>query len=212
MHYKNKEGQNTELLGVYIIQYFIQRGINLDDSSYDGFESILCEEVIDNIMSLYSFSSDAKTRSVRSGLEQMMEHLYKGGVLLQSIIEPIKEDIDTIHRVYSSKMKVFLSLRGSQLYNMLSYNALLFTTYRDDIDTDINKNDIPTLEMSMNERMIYCLSYISYLSNIEMELFRSVSDYKNYQSVMGSDLAVTILMKGMEETISFLYNLKCKGS
>lgn len=205
MHYKSKEGVSTELLGLYIIQYFIQKGVNLNDPSYDGFESLKCSKVIDTIMSLYSFSSDTKFKTIYEGFESMMEYMYRGGVFLQSIIEPIKEDIDSEYREYTPEMKVFLSLRGSQLYNMLSYNALLFTTYRDDIDTDIEKNDVLTLDMSMNERMLYCLSYIDFLADKEIELFRAVSDYENYKNVMGSELAVTILMKGMEETIKVYY-------
>lgn len=201
MHYKNTKGENTELLGIYIIQYFIHRGINMDDRNYDGFESILCTNVIEEIISLYSFSTKAIANSIYGGLAIMMEHLYRGGVLLQSIIEPITEDDDVSHRVYKPKMKVFLSLRGNQLYNMLSYNALLFTTYRDDIVTDIEGNDIPTLEMSMSARIQYCLTYIDYLASKEIELFRNVLSYKNYKNVLGSELVVVLLMKGMKETI-----------
>lgn len=102
-------------------------------------------------------------------------------------------------------MKVFLSLRGSQLYNMLSHNTLLFTVYRDDIDTNIEKHDIPTLDMPMSDRMHYCLSYIDYLADIEFDLFRSIKDYGNYRNVLGSELVVAILMKGMRETIKTYY-------
>ena len=201
MHYKNSEGENTELLGIYIIQYFIHKGVNMDDPDYDGFESLSCTNTIKEIMSLYSFPTDAKADSIHRGFEIMMEHLYKGGVLLQSIIEPIIENDDVTHRVYRPKMKVFLSLRGNQLYNMLSYNALLFTTYRDDIVTDIEDNDIPTLDMSMGDRICYCLTYIDYLASKEIELFRCVLNYKNYKNVLGNELVVVILMKGMKETI-----------
>ena len=173
----------------------------MDDPDYDGFESLSCTNTIKEIMSLYSFPTDAKADSIHRGFEIMMEHLYKGGVLLQSIIEPIIENDDVTHRVYRPKMKVFLSLRGNQLYNMLSYNALLFTTYRDDIVTDIEDNDIPTLDMSMGDRICYCLTYIDYLASKEIELFRCVLNYKNYKNVLGNELVVVILMKGMKETI-----------
>lgn len=202
MHYKNTKGENTELLGIYIIQYFIHKGISMEDEDYDGFESLLCINVIEEIMSLYSFSTKVIADSIYRGLDIMMKHLYRGGVLLQSIIEPIAEEDDEVtHRIYKPEMKVFLSLRGSQLYNMLSYNALLFTTYRDDIVTDIEGNNIPTLEMSMSARIHYCLTYIEYLASKEIELFRSVSSYKNYKDVLGSELVVVLLMKGMKETI-----------
>lgn len=205
MHYKSKEEKNTELLGIYIIQYFIKKGVNLSNPTYDGFESILCTKVIEDIMSLYSFSTDIKANDINCGFQSMMEHLYQGGVLLQSIIEPIKEDTKSTQREYMPEMKVFLSYRGSQLYNMLTYNALLFTTYRDDIDADIEKNDIPTLDMSMNERMLYCINYIDYLWNKEIDLFRSVINYKNYRNILGNDLATVILMKGIGETIKTYY-------
>lgn len=205
MHYKNKDGADTELMGIYIIQYFIQNGVNLNDSTYDGFESILCTKVIEHIMSLYSFATDKKTKAMYEGLQLMMGHLYRGGVLLQSILEPIKEDSGTAHREYVPEMKVYLSLRGNQLYNMLSYNALLFTTYRDDIDTEIEKNNVPTLDMSMSDRMLYCLRYIDYLSDKEIKLFRAILDYDNYRNVLGSELVVVILMKGMKETIKTYY-------
>lgn len=205
MHYKKKDEKNTELLGIYIIQYFIQKGVNLSDDTYDGFESLCCTKVIEDIMSLYSFPTKAKENDVNAGFELMMKHLYQGGALLQSIIDPISEDTDSAQREYLPEMKVFLSLRGNQLYNMLSYNALLLTTYRDDIDTNIEKNDVPTLDMTMNERMLYCINYIDSLWNKEIELLRSVLNYENYKNVLGSELAVVILMKGIRETIEIYY-------
>lgn len=205
MHYKYREGVDTEIFGIYIIQYFIKAGVSLQDPSYDGFESILSTKVIADIMGLYSFPTATQTQSTYDGLRFMMEHLYKGGVLLQSIIEPIKEDSESVNRVYIPEMKVYLSLRGGQLYKMLSYNSLLFATYRDDIDTNINNNDVATLDMTMDERMFYCLEYIDYLSDKEISLLRRVSDYRNYILTMGSELVVIILMKGMEETIRVYY-------
>lgn len=205
MHYKYKERVDTELFGIYIIQYFIKAGVSLQDPSYDGFNSVLSIRVIDDIMGLYSFPTATQTESTYNGLCFMMEHLYKGGVLLQSIIEPIKEDKESVNRVYVPQMKVYLSLRGGQLYKMLSYNSLLFATYCDDIDTNISGNDKPILEMTMDERMLYCLEYIDYLSDKEINLLRRVSDYRNYIITIGSKLAVTILMKGMEETIKVYY-------
>ena len=205
MHYKKSDEKNTELLGIYIIQYFIQKGINLSDAGYDGFESILCAKVIEDIMSLYSFSTKIKENDVNTGFQLMMKHLYQGGALLQSIIDPISEETDSAQRKYSPEMKVFLSLRGNQLYNMLSYNALLLTTYRDDIDTNIDKNDVATIDMTMDERMLYCINYIDYLWKKEIELFRSVTKYKDYENMLGNELAVVILMKGIRETIETYY-------
>lgn len=205
MHYKKKEETDTELLGIYIIQYFIKKRINLSDKKYDGFESLSCTKVIEDIISLYSFPTDDKDNNIKRGLQLMMKHLYQGGVLLQSLIEPIKEDSLSTQREYVEEMKVFLSLRGNQLYKMLSYNALLLTTYRDDIDTNIENNDVPTLDLSMNDRMLYCIKYIDYLWKKEIELLRSVVNYKKYKEILGNDLAVVILMRGIRETIKTYY-------
>lgn len=205
MHFKYDDGANTELLGIYIIQYFIKKGVNLADSTYDGFESILCTKAINEIMSLYEFNSDEKKSNFIKGLEFMMKHLYEGGALLQSIIEPIEEEIDINGREYLPEMKVYLSLRGCQLYNMLSYNALLFTTYRDDIDTDIVGNNTLSLNMTMDERMIYCLTYMDYLADLEIDILRDVSNYKKYINLIGDKLATYILMKGMKETINVYF-------
>lgn len=205
MHYKKKNEINTELLGIYIIQYFIKKGVNLNDETYDGFESLICAKVIEDILSLYSFSTKSKENDVNTGFQLMMKHLYQGGALLQSIIDPISEETGSTQRKYLPEMKVFLSLRGEQLYRMLSYNALLLTTYRDDIDTNIEKNDVPTLDMTMDERMLYCINYIEHLWKREIELLRSVSNYMNYVNMLGDELAVVILMKGIRETIEIYY-------
>lgn len=142
---------------------------------------------------------------MRQGLNAMMQKLYEGGVLLQSFVEPIFEDGNAFKREYKEDMKVYLSLRGYRLYSMLEVNSLLLQTYRDDIDTDLEENDILTLQLSKYERIKYCIQYCAHLFNVETDYILRMKSKKLFIDCFGKKTAVVIVMSGIRESIKIYF-------
>ena len=206
MHYKKVEGVETELFGIYIIQFLINEKIYMGNTEYDGFKTKEGGEIVETILNIFDLCNDNEKELMNRGIRAMMKKLYEGGVLLQSIIEPKREDGNSFSREYSDDLQVYLSLRGFQLYQMLKANSLLFEVYRDDIDTDMEDNDILTLNLSKFRRLKYCLMYTSYLFRKEARYLRNISDKNLYRDVLGNEIATSILMKGIKESIFTYYN------
>lgn len=205
MHYKHRNETNTQLLGIFIIQYLIQQDIVFDKYGYDTDISIEGNQLVDTITDLFSFPTEQKKKDMHAGLEQMMKHLYEGGALLQSLIEPTYEDAHHYKRVYHKDMKVFLSRRGKELYSMLNKNSLLLEVYRDDIETDLVNNDITTLKLSKTSRILYCLDYIEQLHFVELQLLRLVTNKREFEDTIGVFLPTVILLNGIRESVTKYY-------
>lgn len=208
MHFKETDHLDTELLGIYIIQYFIAKKINLADNDYDGLKTINVMTALNEMTTIYDFHTGDDKLRFWNGMHRMLKNLYLGGALRQSLISPIeKKGTDSV-REYSDELNVYLSTRGFQLYNMLTYNSLLLSVYRDDIDTKIENNDKATTEISKSTNMMYCIKYINHLVDKEMNLFRQVKKYKTYEETFGSTLATVALLKGIEQSITNYYLLE----
>lgn len=218
LHFHADEKCDTELMGILIIQYLIKKGFsmmfNVSKSrsnekgtyiQYDGYSSVECQTIIDEILSLFDYANIDNRQRIRLGLEKMSEHLYKGGALQQSIVEPCVDDADDYERRYEPRIKVYLSLRGHQLYNMLQTNALLLFVYRDDIDTGLPDNDIPTLKLSMIRRFQYCISYAEHIFFKEQYLWEMISRKEKYDKMMGNKTITYIIMKGIYESLYSYY-------
>lgn len=204
MHFKTNDKLDTELLGIYIIMYFITKKINLADEDYDGFKTINVMTALHEMMNVFDFHTAEDKRNFWASMHFMIKKLYLGGALRQSLISPIETTESNI-REYSDELNVFLSTRGYQLYHMLSYNSLLLSVYRDDIDTEIENNHVPTTDMSTTNRLIYCLKYIDYLFDKEMDLFRQIKNHAVFVDTFGTLLATPTLLKGMRESITTYY-------
>lgn len=205
MHYIKKENKETELMGIYIIQFLIKQKLCIATDVYDGFDSKEGNEIVDEILDIFSLSVDEQ-KDMRNGLKAMMKKLYEGGVLLQSFIEPVLEDDEAFKREYREDMKVYLSFRGYRLYCLLEANSLLFQTYRDDIDTNIEENDILTLQLSKYKRIKYCLQYCEYLFCKETAYIVRAKSKKLFMECFGEKVSVVILMLGLRESINIYFS------
>ena len=205
MHYKENDGIDTELMGLYIIMYLITKKINLADEDYDGLRTINVLNALREMIAVFDFHTIEDKEAFRNGAHEMMKKLYSGGVLRQSLVSPIENSKDNV-REYSDDLNVYLSKRGFQLYNMLTYNALLLSVYRDDIDTDLENNNVRTIDLSTTNRLTYCMQYINHLIEKEMDLFRQVNDYSTFADTFGTLLATPALLKGVEQSIIIYYS------
>ncbi len=218
MHYHIEDKQDTELLGIYIIQYMLKNrmSLSMNDDNYlkkekritiipfDDCNVIEGDILLNSLSSFYSLADRKEFINIKEGFKAMIEHLYNGGALLQDIRKPVLDDGNVWGRKYEhgKGVRVYLSLRGYQLYKMLQDNSLLFQIYRDDIDTEIENNSIPTQELSVFSRIKYCLSYIDYLFIREKKLLSYVGDKANYIENFDADIATVVLMKGIRQSIT----------
>lgn len=205
MHCKKCDETNTELLGIYIIQYMLNSGMYFDKKGYDYKLAIEGAKISDGILNLFAFPSKEERKAFEKGIDFMLKCMYEGGTLLQSITEPKYEDAKSYKREYYADMKVYLSRRGVQLYEMLGLNSLLLQVYRDDIDTNLEYNDIGTVNLSPVKRILYLIQYVRKLFGIEMEYLRIVKDKKKYYTSMGKQFVTVVLMKGIKESIDTYY-------
>lgn len=205
MHYKKHYEIDTRLLGIYIIQNLLSSNMYFDKNGYDCELSIEGAEISNRILELFAFPSKDEAESFEKGLTLMLKHLYEGGVLLQSIIEPKYDDAKDYKREYYPDMKIYLSRRGVKLYEMLGLNSLLMQVYRDDIDTDLESNDVGTVNLNPVSRILYIIQYVRVLFEIEAGYLRLVNDKEKYYTGMGSQFATVILMRGIKESIDTYY-------
>lgn len=202
MHYKETEKASTEIVGMYVIQYLITKGLCMADASYDGIQTMKGKKILKNILEIFDRQSEEDKEDMAKGIKKAMKHLYEGGVLLQSIIEPKCDEKEYNKRNYTSDKKIYLSLRGIQLYNMLRANSLLFETYRDDIDTELENNDKKTMILSKLKRIEYCLNYSMKLFGKEAEIIRFCSDKVLLENTLGNELVTYVLLHGICESIN----------
>lgn len=217
LHYHSNENVDTELLGVYIIQYMlmnnlfasghiIDRTISSNTGSVNSnyqlvspLYTIESTALIDELSKLYKKADDITYNRIEEGFRLMVEHLYNGGVLLEDITNDgtaVEKNILNLEGA-----KVYLSSRGRQLYNMLKLSSLLLEVYRDDIDTDLKNNNVLTIELPEKDRIDYCLDYVDHLSVSEQMLLSYVDNIQAYIEKLGDELAVYIIMEGLRSSI-----------
>lgn len=205
MHYRDEEEAPTEIVGIYVIQYLIKKGLCMADVSYDGLKTRRGKKIVKEIIKIFDRQSEADKKEMKKGIKRAMRHLYAGGVLLQSIFEPKCDVKEYYTRNYTSDKKIYLSLRGMQLYQMLKTNSLLIETYRDDIDTELENNDKNTMTLSKVKRIEYCLKYGMYLFGKEAEYIRNCSEKTELEYTFGNELVTYVIFCGIRESIDIYY-------
>lgn len=204
LHYKKNEGVDTEILGIYIIQYLKQQGICMGESNYNGLDTKEGSSVVKDILEVFDLQSKEDEKKMKQGLVAMMKYMYEGGILLQSIVEPKKED-NSFEREYADDLQIYLSLRGKCLYEMLKTNSLLLEVYRDDIDTELENNDILTVNLSNYNKIKYCLQYCDTIYKKEAIYIRNCRDKNIFAQKFGLEIPIVVLMNGIKDSISIYF-------
>lgn len=205
MHYKEEEKASTEIVGLYVIQYLKKKGLCMTDALYDGINAMEGKKNLKDILKIFDRQSKEEKDNMAKGIKKAMKHLYEGGALLQSIFDPKYDEEEYYKRNYTSDKKIYLSLRGIQLYNMLKASSLLFETYRDDIDTELENNDKKTMILSKAKRIEYCLNYSMQLYGKEAEIIRFCSDKVLLENTLGDELVSYILLHGIYASINIYF-------
>ena len=87
---------------------------------------------------------------------------------------------------------------------MLSRDSLLFEVLRDDIDTELPNNDIPSSQMNQTSKLIYLISYCDHLFEIEKN-YIAASNKEQYFRNFSNSFIITRLLKGIHNTYHYYY-------
>lgn len=202
---KGKESYLVELWGPYIIKYMLTKKIVVNRGVLDSFEP--ADMIIDNILSVFNWADNEDKKHNLRALKNIMGRYYVSGVLRESILKP-RTDMEILKssdRKYTDNIQVFLSTRGKQLYNMLSSNSLLLEAYRDDIETSLSQNDVPSLDLPHSACLKYCIQYINTIRLKELELLYLIKNGNDYVKNFGNETLTVHMLTGISETIKTYY-------
>jgi len=207
LHVHNEKMPNCEMLGLYIIQYFLTSRTRGDNSIY-GAHFEIGRKVVKNIVELYQTQPQEYQNALQDRLNYMMEYLYRGSVLLRSIYdyEASTEAEVQVDRVYHEDFGIYISWRGIELFDQLSENALLFELLRDDIDTSLPSSDQPSSRLSKREILMSLIDYSSYLfSSVEKKYIQRASKLETYCRFFGNHFLTCNLFEGILQTMRRFY-------
>lgn len=199
LHIHTEEKEGTELLSLYILEYMLVLQRSKSVTLY-GQHKIAGNDLKGRIVNIL--------HNVNPSLvEYSIEQLYKQRCLLRSIFEPetcSTADRHTSNRHYEGSFGLYLSFRGNKIMELLSRDSLLLEIFRDDIDTNISGNTIPSAEMSQREKMIYLINYCEQLFEREKEYIQ-VADKSRYFEAFGGSFIITRLVKGLQQSFFNYY-------
>ena len=196
-----EENSGTELLSLFVLEYMFTLQRHKEITLY-GQSKIKGNELRDNIKNILNFSSEKVDK-----LEKTIKKLYEQEYLLHSVFEPecnnISEERET-YRQYDGDFGLYLSIRGNKVLDMLSRDSLLFEVLRDDIDTDLKDNNVPSSQMNQTSKLIYLISYCSKLFEIEKE-YISYANKELYFKNFNNSFIIIRLLKGIHNTNHYFY-------
>jgi len=206
-----EEMPNCELLGLYIIQYFITAREYGENTIY-GTKYERGEDVVKKIASLFDSQGEKYVTDLKERLTYMMSFLFTGRVLSRSIFdyEDIRQSIPETTQRYFSDYGLYLSWRGVELFEQLSQSSMLFELFRDDIDTNLHNNDRSSSRMTTTDCLLYLLEYTKILFNqIEKDYIHKAYRYLNtYQKYFGETFITCFLLEGIARSMDRFYKTR----
>ena len=207
-HY-DVDNQYNRILPLYILEYMITMKRKGQVTLYGRIDqNIIGDEISEKICKILN------RKDLKETIEKAVARLYEQRCVLQSIFQPEEPRDSTdgykrngYKRIYSPEYRLYLSLRGAAIDRMLRNDSLLIDFYRDDIDTDIYKNDKLSSQISQNDRIIYNITYISQLFDIEKSLIRDADKRLYFESLNGGFI-VDCLIEGISNTLKYYYKDK----
>lgn len=205
LHSHYDQYPHCELLGLYIIRYFLNK-FGFVKSLY-GLNYLSGKDIIHEITQVYYKYPDKDfVKQLQPKLKYMLKFLYEGGVLLQSIHDKEQDDRTGSDRIYKDRYLLYLSLRGKKLYDLLSENSLLLELYLDDIDTDSSFDGYNREKLFKTEILLKCIEYIKYLFEIEKGyILKASQNMPQYFQLFGNEFIVAHLIYGVIQSIKSLY-------
>ena len=202
--HEESDEENVELMSLYVMEYMLYQSRTNNITLY-GEHSIEGKKLKDSIVKILNCPEESENAKL---VDIAIERLYMQRCLLQSIFQAEADGQDKTHnhhrRKYDSSYKLYLSLRGNKLMELLENDSLLLEFYRDDIDTELSGNEIPSSEMLQTEKLIYLINICKQLFEKE-QLFIRDADKKKYFRCFGGGFVTTRLLKGIANTYKYYY-------
>lgn len=207
IHSHIEDGYECELIGLYLINYFINTKYNGNSLYGSKYESERAYDITKKILSIYAKNLNKEFKNSLAGkIDFMLGFLYRGGILLQSIRDIEQDENPLSERKYDNRYLLYLSLRGKMLYKLLSENSLLLELYLDDIDLDDSFGTYDRNILRKKEILGFCIDYVELLFSKEKVYISNALDRIDlYIQYFGKDYIVSKLIKGLKESIIILY-------
>lgn len=205
--YNEKDG--TELIGLYIIKLFIQKGAN----KVYGEKYIQGDEVISDIVSIFTQNTDMNYRNEywEYRVRAVLTYLFNSGILLRSVYDIEIPNDSQIKRQFRDDYKLYLSPRGMALYNTLSKNASLLKLYINDMSLDTSNLSNTYIE-NTTQTFIKILEYIDYSFSMERRyIAESMPSLDSYQEKFGKEFIASTLLDGVVDNMYVYYKEENRG-
>ena len=190
--YNEKDG--TELIGLYIIRLLINRRI---DQIY-GEKYIEGKEIVSEIKSIFvkNVDSSIRTEYWTSKINNVISYLYNSGILFRSVYDIEIPDESQIERRFNDSYKLYLSPRGSCIYQTLNKNASMLKLYINDI---FQSDETGTTNNKSTTRLFNkILDYVDNIFHLEQRYIgNSIPDLDVYQEKIGSEFISSTLLTGI---------------
>lgn len=197
--------KKSSALSLYVVAYFINRNTGVGE--YGGTaikKSILIQDFCD----VFGDSSEMQT-----DISEIIDYLYDRGILSISIYDKMESGIVSV----SDTTLLNLSVKGQEIWNMLSADSVLMEMYREDYYQDYDTHEKYKFSssfdlMNMNLQIIIFREVYNILLDIysdEKKLVQKCIDngtYIKYLSIFGETLMVEHLMSGVDKSIEYSGN------
>lgn len=204
------EGGNYSILSLYMIAYF-----RPETTEYRGYGANMVEEsrLKDDLLDLFSNGSWEDRQELERRINVTLDYLQKSAVIGRALESS------------NEKPKLFITHKGSEIWNMLARDSVLLELYREDYYQEYNpqkhggKAEADDREadrfkssqdfmMTGRQQFIFVELYkmLSELFKIEREMLKKVIENgaKNkYGSLFGAETMVGHLMEGVDRSVEF---------
>lgn len=199
LYIHSEENPGNELMTLYILEHMKQLERNNNVTLY-GKNKISGKELSKKICNI--FNDD----SVKEKVDKAIAYLYEKEYLLHSIFEPENNVLNsyTNLREYNEKYGLYLSIRGNKILQMFESDSMLFEIFRDDIDTELENNTIPSSKLGKRDKMVYLIKYCNILFDKEKH-YISISNQEEYFKMFGNKFIITRLLTGIKQSFVNYY-------
>ena len=178
-----------------------------------GDEYIEGDELATKLTSIFCSgrTPDQVRRQLNKRFSSTIDYLYDNGILLRSLYDIETEDKQQIKRHYAGSYKLYLAPKGYAIYKMLEDNSVLMEVYRDDIETNIEKNDVLTYDLSSFDKFVYLLRYLEEHFSFEKRMIaQALFAPDEYIENIGNSFITAHLLTGLIRNYRTYFSSKGK--
>jgi hypothetical protein len=195
--------EDYSLLCLLIVKMYIKK--QHADIFY-GLDYVLISDIERDICNLLSFIPN-----IKKSVEMSIRYLFDKEVLRKSIDDEDKEQTVENPGVITSESKLYLSLKGIELWDMLGSDSVLLEMYREDIyretESSITDSSYDLMSVGRQRDIFKDLLYlIEEIFEKEEHILVECKDkklYGTYENMFGSDLVSKHLWLGVKKSMDY---------